>query len=82
MQTGLVIETGEAREVHHFCVLAGYGADSDGGEALPKVIRAAMLLVIGHLYEHRSENTEVALQSLPLGVGALLRPRRVRLGMA
>src|SRR6185437_2867474 len=26
MQTGLVIETGEAREVHHFCVLAGYGA--------------------------------------------------------
>ena len=23
MQTGLVIETGEAREVHHFCVLAG-----------------------------------------------------------
>ena len=27
MQTGLVIETGEAREVHHFCVLAGYGAE-------------------------------------------------------
>ncbi|MBU2588016.1 MAG: glutamate synthase subunit alpha, partial [Alphaproteobacteria bacterium] len=25
MQTGLVVETGEAREVHHFCVLAGYG---------------------------------------------------------
>ena len=23
MQTGLVVETGEAREVHHFCVLAG-----------------------------------------------------------
>jgi glutamate synthase (NADPH/NADH) large chain len=27
-QTGLVIETGEAREVHHFCVLAGYGAEA------------------------------------------------------
>src|SRR5580698_6032236 len=26
--TGLVIETGEAREVHHFCVLAGYGAEA------------------------------------------------------
>ncbi len=25
---GLVIETGEAREVHHFCVLAGYGAEA------------------------------------------------------
>ncbi|HUO89803.1 MAG TPA: glutamate synthase large subunit [Rhizomicrobium sp.] len=28
MQTGLVIETGEAREVHHFCALAGYGAEA------------------------------------------------------
>ncbi len=28
MQAGLVIETGEAREVHHYCVLAGYGAEA------------------------------------------------------
>jgi glutamate synthase (NADPH/NADH) large chain len=28
MQTGLIVETGEAREVHHFCVLAGYGAEA------------------------------------------------------
>jgi len=27
-ETGLVIETGEAREVHHFCTLAGYGAEA------------------------------------------------------
>ena len=26
-KTGIVVETGEAREVHHFCVLAGYGAE-------------------------------------------------------
>ncbi len=26
--TGLVVETGEAREVHHFCVLAGFGAEA------------------------------------------------------
>jgi len=26
MKVGLVIETGEAREVHHFCLLTGYGA--------------------------------------------------------
>ncbi len=25
---GLVVETGEAREIHHFCVLAGYGAEA------------------------------------------------------
>ena len=23
-----MVETGEAREVHHFCVLVGYGADA------------------------------------------------------
>ncbi|MEZ5688224.1 MAG: glutamate synthase large subunit [Caenibius sp.] len=28
MQTGLVVETGEAREVQHFCALAGYGAEA------------------------------------------------------
>ena len=27
-ETGLVIESGEAREVHHMCVLAGYGAEA------------------------------------------------------
>lgn len=26
--TGLVVETGSAREVHHFCLLAGYGAEA------------------------------------------------------
>jgi glutamate synthase (NADPH/NADH) large chain len=28
MSTGIVVETGEAREVHHFCALAGYGAEA------------------------------------------------------
>ncbi|KAI9298442.1 glutamate synthase [Neoconidiobolus thromboides FSU 785] len=27
-KVALVVETGEAREVHHFCVLLGYGADA------------------------------------------------------
>ncbi|QDV27224.1 glutamate synthase large subunit [Aureliella helgolandensis] len=26
-QIGIILETGEAREVHHFCLLVGYGAD-------------------------------------------------------
>jgi glutamate synthase (NADPH/NADH) large chain len=25
---GIIVETGEAREVHHFCLLVGYGADA------------------------------------------------------
>lgn len=62
--------------------LAGYGVDSDGGEALPKVIRAAMLLVVGHLYANRESTTDKAMATLPMGVESLLRPRRVRLGMA
>jgi uncharacterized phiE125 gp8 family phage protein len=63
---------------------AGYAVpgDQSDAEVLPGVIRAAMLLVLGHLYEHRTENTEKALAALPLGVEALLRPHRVRLGMA
>jgi glutamate synthase (NADPH/NADH) large chain len=26
-QVGIIVETGEAREVHHFCLLTGFGAD-------------------------------------------------------
>src|SRR5207244_7023488 len=26
MKVGIIVETGEAREVHHFCLLFGYGA--------------------------------------------------------
>lgn len=28
MKVGLIVETAEAREVHHVCVLLGYGADA------------------------------------------------------
>ena len=28
IEVGLAVETGEAREIHHFCVLGGYGADA------------------------------------------------------
>ncbi|XP_069156175.1 uncharacterized protein [Procambarus clarkii] len=28
MKVGIILETGEAREVHHMCVLLGYGADA------------------------------------------------------
>lgn len=62
--------------------LAGYGVDSDGGEALPKAIRAAILLVVGHLFANREDAADVALTSLPINAEALMRPMRVRLGMA
>jgi uncharacterized phiE125 gp8 family phage protein len=62
--------------------LAGYGVDSDGGEALPRVLRSAILLVLGHLYENRSDSVEKALATIPTGAETLMRARRVRLGMA
>ena len=62
--------------------LAGYGEDSEGGEPLPFSLRAAMLLVLGHLYENREDSTAVQTYEIPLGAQALMRPRRVRLGMA
>ena len=65
--------------------IAGYAVQTDltdTGRPLPASLRAAVLLVLGHLYEHREENAESALTSLPLGAEALMRPLRVRLGMA
>ncbi len=62
--------------------VAGYGVDSDGGEALPAVIRAAILLMVGHFYANREDTGPNTLASIPNGVEALLRPLRIRLGMA
>ena len=65
--------------------VAGYAVPSDGtdfGRPLPSALRYALLLVLGHLYEHREDNAETALSTIPLGAEALMRPLRVRLGMA
>jgi uncharacterized phiE125 gp8 family phage protein len=62
--------------------LAGYGVDSDGGEPLPKSMRAAILLVLGELFANRENAGDTALTEIPTSAQALLRPHRVRLGMA
>ena len=46
-QTGLVVETGSAREVHHFALLAGYGA-----EAMHPNLAFATLADLGDLVPH------------------------------
>jgi uncharacterized phiE125 gp8 family phage protein len=61
--------------------LTGYGDDSDS-EPIPFEAKAAILLIIGHLYENREDSEEKAMQTIPNGAEALLRPLRVRLGMA
>ena len=47
--SGLIIETGEAREIHHFCCLAGYGADA--------IYPWLALNVVGNLIEDLDEQT-------------------------
>ena len=59
---------------------AGYGGSE--GDTLPWAVRAAILLLLGHLYANRETNTEKALTEVPMGTDALLRQHRVRLGMA
>jgi uncharacterized phiE125 gp8 family phage protein len=53
---------------------AGYG---DLASDVPKRVKQAMLLIIGHLYERREQSTEKALSEIPFGVKALLGLDRV-----
>lgn len=63
---------------------AGYSlpGDSPQQQLLPKSIRAAMLLIVGHLYENRENTSAVKLEEIPMGVTALLERYRIRTSMA
>ncbi len=50
---GIVLESGEAREVHHFCLLAGYGADAVNPYLAFEAVRNAR--GHGHLKEDYTE---------------------------
>ena len=52
-RTGLVVETGSAREVHHFALLAGYGA-----EAIHPNLAFASLAKLGDLLPHGTPHNE------------------------
>ena len=45
--------------------------------AVPRGIKAAMLLTIGHLWEHRETVSDFELFEMPMGVEALLSPHRL-----
>jgi uncharacterized phiE125 gp8 family phage protein len=52
---------------------AGFGATA---ASVPADLRAAMLLMVGHLYAHR-EAVDRAMQELPLGYSAIVERHRV-----
>lgn len=53
---------------------AGYG---DAGADVPQPIKQAMLLLIGHWFEHRSDVEAAALKAVPMCVESLLNAYRV-----
>lgn len=50
--------------------------------AIPPQARAAILLMVAHLFANREAASDKALTEVPFGVDFLLRPLRVRMGMA
>ena len=53
--------------------IAGYGAAS----AVPEGVKAAMKLLIGHLYEHRESVSEINMAEVPMAVKSLLSMDRI-----
>lgn len=63
----------DGREVARVRYTAGYG----DALAVPAWAKSAMLLLVGHLYQHREAATSgVMITETPLGVRALLAPHR------
>ena len=58
------------------------GDSTSGARPLPKALRAAILLLMAHLYENREASVEKTLQEIPFGVEVLLRMQRYRTGIA
>lgn len=59
----------------------GYPSTDSPPEEVPKTIIQAMHLLIAHYFEHREAVDEDGLAELPLGVKALLGPKRLRMGV-
>ncbi len=63
---------------------AGFDAanGSPADRPLPSRYKQAMLLMLGHLYENREDTTTLKLESIPMGVRALLGPDSLVNGFA
>ena len=61
-RAAIVVETGEAREVHHFCLLFGYGADAINPYLAYEILMQAKAdKVIKHTHYKRGPENRVAL---------------------
>lgn len=64
--------------------VVGYSApdESPQDSPMPRAVKVALLLIIGHLYKNREASQAVALQSIPLGASTFLDTQRLRMGFA
>lgn len=62
--------------------VAGFNDSSPVEFPIARSDKAAMLLVLGHLYENRENSADQKFEEIPLGAAALLDRGRVRLGFA
>ncbi|MDC0744601.1 glutamate synthase large subunit [Polyangium mundeleinium] len=67
-RTGLVVETGSAREVHHFALLAGYGA-----EAIHPNLAFATLATLGDLLPHGMSHQDACAKYIKAIAKGLLK---------
>ncbi|HIG88363.1 MAG TPA: glutamate synthase subunit alpha, partial [Candidatus Thioglobus sp.] len=76
-QVGIIVETGEAREVHHFCLLTGFGADAINPylafEALWQARRDEMIDV---------ESDEAIIKAYRKGVGKGMLKVMAKMGIS
>ncbi len=73
-------DTRRQRDAVTIRMVCGYesGNSPEDASAVPGAIKAAMLLLIGHWYEHREDVlVGVTPAMLPMGVDALLAPYRI-----
>lgn len=56
----------------------GAGSPTDYAENVPAAIKAAMKLIIGHLYEHREQVDMTQMFEVPFAVRMLLAPYEIR----
>lgn len=87
---GLYIEAAETAAVDFlnrnvYATLDDLVAADEAPEALPMIVnaavRAAILLILGHLYANREDVVATAVNKLPMGAYSLLYPHRVGLGV-
>lgn len=71
-----------AVRIRYTCGYQLTGQSPTVSQDLPFELRAAMLLVLGHLHENRENSMEVELHEIPLGAAALMDRYSVRLGIA